>query len=138
MASMPKTWRQKLESAPEPHVEVTDKPFIGIPAGVKILISSPLEIRDVIDGIPKGSSMTVAEMRETLAKKHRAKVTCPLTTGIFLRIVAEAALDEFDEGKAVSRITPFWRVVGPKDKVAKKIRCGPEFIAERRKAERIT
>ena len=50
---------------------------------------------------------------------------------------SEAALDEMDEGKAVSKITPFWRVVDPKDKVATKIRCGPAFVEERRIAERI-
>jgi len=132
-----KTWKEKLEGTPAPSVQVTDKAMFGIPAGVKMLISSPMEIRDVISSIPKGSSMTVAELREHLAKKHRAKVTCPLTTGIFLRIVSEAALDEMDEGKAVTKITPFWRVVGPKDKVAKKIRCGPDFIAELRTTERI-
>ena len=42
-----------------------------------------------------------------LAHWHNADVTCPLVTGIFLRIVAEAAEEERLAGK--SAITPYWR-----------------------------
>ena len=134
---MRKSWKQKLEGGKPPHVEVTDKPFIGIPAGVKLLISSPLEMRDFVSAIPKGKSLSVAELRKSLAKKHGAEDTCPLTTGIFLRIVAEAALDELEDGKPVEKLTPFWRAVSPKDRIAKKIRCGPEEIARLRSLEGI-
>jgi len=102
-----------------------------------MLISSPLEMRDFVASIPKGKSMTTLELRKKLAKKHGAEDTCPLTTGIFLRIVAEAALDELEEGKPVEKLTPFWRAVSPKDKIAKKIRCGPEEIARLRESEGI-
>lgn len=134
---MRKTWKQKLEGGKPPHVEITDKPFIGIPAGVKLLISSPLEMRDFVTSIPKGKSMTAVEIRKALAKKHGAEDTCPLTTGIFLRIIAEAALDEKEAGTPVSKLTPFWRAMSPKDKIAKKVRCGPEEIARMREAEGI-
>ena len=135
---MRKTWKQKLEGGKPPHVEITDKPFIGIPSGVKLLISSPLEMRDFVASIPKGQSITTLELRKKLAKKHGAQDTCPLTTGIFLRIVSEAALDELEGGKSVDKLTPFWRVVSPKDKIAKKIRCGPEEIARLRASEGIS
>jgi hypothetical protein len=54
---------------------------------------------------------------------------------IFVRIVAEAALDEMKEGKPVSKITPFWRVVDPESPAAQKLSCGTKFIVERRKSE---
>ena len=62
-------------------------------------------------------------------------MACPLTSGIFLRIVSEAALDEMRSGKSIEAITPFWRLVSPKAPLSKKLSCGPEFVAERRKAE---
>jgi alkylated DNA nucleotide flippase Atl1 len=44
-----------------------------------------------------------------LAHWHNVDVTCPLVTGIFLRIVAEAAEEERIAGKP--DITPYWRVL---------------------------
>ncbi|MEQ1823563.1 MAG: hypothetical protein ABL949_13715 [Fimbriimonadaceae bacterium] len=132
---MAKTWCEKLKGGKPPHVEVTTKAFAGIPVGSKMLISSPMEFRDYINQV-KGSQ-TVAELKEALAKRHGAETVCPLTTGIFLRIVAEAAYDEIEAGKSPSDVTPFWRVISPKDKVAGKLRCGPEFIAAQRLAEGI-
>lgn len=132
---MPKTWKQKLEGGKPPHVETTTKPFIGIPAGAKMLISCPTEFKEFVDAIPARSSVSVSELKQALAKRHGAEYVCPLTTGIFLRIISEAALDEMEAGKAVEEVTPFWRVITPEDSAAKKIRCGPEFIAARRAAE---
>jgi hypothetical protein len=130
-------WRKKLERSRPPFVSVTDRPMFGIEAGVKMLISSPKEVQEEIAGIPKGKSVSVPQLRERLARKHGAEVTCPLTTGIFLRIVAEAALDEHESGTPLEKVTPFWRAIGPKDKIAKKVRCGPEWIARQREAEGI-
>lgn len=134
---MRKTWEQKMETPPAPEVFITERAKLGFPEGAKMLISAPKEVREVIAAIPRGSSMTIKDLGQVLAKRHEADVTCPLTTGIFVRIVSEAALDDLDAGKPAEAITPFWRVVGPKDRAASKIRCGPDWIAERRKAEGI-
>ena len=133
---MRKTWHQKLESGSASHIEVTTKAFAGIPVGVKMLISSPKEVRDFVRRLPAGSQLDVAKVREELAKGHGADVSCPLTCSIFLRIVSEAALDELESGTPLCEITPFWRAISPKDKVAQKIRCGPDFIASQRNTER--
>jgi alkylated DNA nucleotide flippase Atl1 len=135
--NMRKSWREKLELCKPPHVDITEKAFLGIPAGVKMLISSPTEVRDFVSSIPRGKCVSVGDLREALANRHRAKITCPLTTGIYLRIVAEAALDELESGKPIERITPFWRVISPKDTLAKKLRCGAEFVRARREEEGI-
>ena len=56
-----------------------------------------------------------------------------ITTGIFLRMAAEYALQEMSQGK--DEVMPFWRVVDPKSPLAKKLPCGPEFIVSQRAAE---
>jgi hypothetical protein len=53
---------------------------------------------------------------------------CPVTTAIYLRVVAEAALQELAAGKAIDEVTPFWRVVTPDTKVAAKLSCGPDGV----------
>ncbi|MBX7133409.1 MAG: hypothetical protein K1X67_12110 [Fimbriimonadaceae bacterium] len=134
---MAKTWHEKLNGSKPPFVDIIDKPFGGCPAGSRLLISSPLEIKAEIDQLGPGETLDPADLRTRLAERHDAHATCPLTTGIFLRIIAEAALVELAEGKNESEITPFWRVIGPKTPVAKKLTCGVEFIESRRKAEGI-
>jgi alkylated DNA nucleotide flippase Atl1 len=74
-----------------------------------MLIPTALEVDAMIRKIPYGELSTLGEIRERLARWHRADVTCPLVTGIFLRIVAEAAEEDRIDGK--TDITPYWRVV---------------------------
>lgn len=135
---MKKTWQQKIDGAKPPEVFITERAKLGVAEGAKMLISSPAEIRETLFQLERGTSITKAELGQRLAARHGADVTCPLTAGIFLRIVAEAALDEIDAGAKLESVAPFWRVVGPKDPAAKKIRCGPEWIAERRWVEGIS
>ncbi len=126
MASKKKSWVEKRDCGKAPHVTVIDKTFAGIPAGSKLLISSPLEIDAFVRDIPKGKQVDAAEMRQMLAKRHKADATCPVSTGIFLRIVAEAALEEYNQGKPLSSVAPFWRIITPNSTLAKKLSIGSE------------
>ncbi len=74
-------------------------------------------------------------MRNDLAIEYQADKTCPVTSGIFLRIVSEAAYEELKSGKKIDTVTPFWRIVDPKSKLAGKLECGIEFIKEQRDKE---
>jgi alkylated DNA nucleotide flippase Atl1 len=74
-----------------------------------MLIPTPKLVDGVIRKIPRGKLITVGAIRKKLAAEHGADVTCPLTTGIFIRIVAEAAEEARAQG--AKRITPYWRVV---------------------------
>lgn len=130
-----KTWKEKLNPAAAAEVVVLDKPMMGIPSGARLLISTPLAVKKWVEGIPMGESRSPQEMRASLAAEASADATCPLTTGIFVRIVSEAALADLSEGVPVEAITPFWRIVDPQSPLAKKLSCGPEFIATRRAAE---
>ena len=76
-------------------------------------------------------------MRDDLAKDYQADKTCPVTTGIFLRIVSEASYEEYSNGIDLNVITPFWRMVNPNSKLAGKLACGIDFIARRQEQESI-
>ncbi|HFB2048793.1 MAG TPA: hypothetical protein TECP_01158 [Hyphomicrobiaceae bacterium MAG_BT-2024] len=107
---MMKTWIEKRDCGKSPYVKILDKKFAGIPQGCKMLVSSPQEIDSLVRRIPEGDTISPAKIRETLAKKHKADATCPVSTGIFLRIVCEAALEEKRQGKTLKEITPFWQI----------------------------
>ena len=132
-----KTWTEKLNTEKSVIVKTIDKKFADIPEGSIMLIATPAIIRDYVAAIPLGSSVDLSTLRNDLATTYNADKTCPVTTGIFLRIVAEAAYEEHLAGKPVEAITPFWRIINPKMKVAKKLACGPEFIEKQREKEGI-
>ena len=134
-AYQPKTWQQKLNNGKEPQVKTAGKAFAGIHAGQKMLIPTPRLIDAYIRQLPKGKTVDSHTLRNDLALEYGADVTCPMTTGIFLRIVAEAAYEEFRNGKPVAEITPFWRVMDEKSNTAKKLTFGTGFLKELRKKE---
>jgi len=74
-------------------------------------ISTPEEIESIIKKVPKGKLITTKYIIKKLNKKHKVVFTCPLTTGIFVSIVANKAEEEKSQGKM--NITPYWRVVKP-------------------------
>ena len=135
MAYHKKTWQEKLNIDRVPVVEVTDKGFAGIKAGQVLLIPTPKLIDSYIRQIPKGKQVDIETIRKDLASEFHAEVTCPLTTGIFLRIVAEAAYDDYKKGKSIQQITPFWRVLDESSNAAKKLTFGTSFLKEQRKKE---
>jgi hypothetical protein len=100
-----------------------------------MLIASPAILDEYVRSIPQGQTVSVKDMRNELADRHRADHTCPVTTGIFLRIVAEAAWERHLAGEPIPTITPFWRVIEPDSALAQKLACGTEFIAEQRKMQ---
>jgi hypothetical protein len=132
---MGKTWKEKLHVAKEPQVLLPDKAQAGAPVGARMLIATPQLIDRYVRALPYGTFRSVPQMREDLASSHGADVTCALTTGIFLRIAAEAALEELAAGKPVGEITPFWRVVEQESALANKLSCGSNFVLEQRRSE---
>jgi hypothetical protein len=134
---MAKTWQQKLHPNFQPKRVVLEKPFAGIPAGATLFIGTPLLVKDFIDTIPHGRSLGAADMRQRFARAYQADAMCPVSTGIFLRIVSEAAWEELQQGEKLDQVTPFWRMVVPDSPLAKKLACGSGFIAQMRSAEKI-
>ena len=81
----------------------------GTKAGDTCAISSPKEIDSIIKKIPFGKTVTINDLRSKLAKKYNTDIACPITTGIFAWICANAAEEENASGK--KNITPWWRVL---------------------------
>lgn len=135
---MAKTWREKHDGhRTEPQIERLPKAWAGLPAGATIVIASPQEMSAYFRSVPRGKTRTIEQLRKTLAKRHGADGACPMTTGIFCRIAAEAALESLEMGAKPSQVAPFWRVIDPASPLANKLSCGPEFIRRRREAEGI-
>jgi hypothetical protein len=99
------------------------------PAG-RMLIASPLVVADEVRSVPAGRVITLSALRDRLARRFDADFTCPMTTGIFLRVAAEAALEE-----GLSEMLPVWRVVREDGACLEKIAGGPRRQAEQLRAE---
>ena len=120
-----KSWREKMVNPNLP--KVVDKG-----AGT-LLLPSPQDVDAAIRGIRKGTVKPVSKIRRELAAKYATDSACPLVTGIFVRIAAEAAEEDARDGK--TRITPYWRVVKEDGSLNPKFPGGIERQAERLKAE---
>ena len=125
----PTDWRKRFHAAKSPHIVMLHTDFAGVKAGNTMLISSPGEIANYLARVPRGEIRTIDRLRNELARKAGAQSMCPVTTAIYLKVVAEVALTDLAEGKPVDQVIPFWRVVLPDSKVAGKLSCGREHVA---------
>src|SRR5215468_5129321 len=105
-----KSWREKLaDSKGLPRVEkITPKMRCRWGQGT-IVIPAPLEVDAIMRTVPAGKLLTINEIRATLARKHRATIGCPMTTGIFAWIAAHAAEESAAAGGKST--TPYWRTL---------------------------
>lgn len=131
-----KSWTEKFNCSKSSQKKRLEKSVAGMSAGALMYISTPQEIDEYIQSIPYGQSKTIQQMREDLAKKNQTDCTCPLTTGIFLRIVTEAAFEKINQDHGAS-ITPFWRVVDRKASIVKKLSFDSSIIQKMRDQESI-
>ncbi|MFH1425929.1 MAG: hypothetical protein ABIG66_00635 [Candidatus Kerfeldbacteria bacterium] len=108
----PKYWQGKLHDIGHdlPKVVKIDKKWEK-QWGVQgtCAIPHPEEVDALMKKVPKGKVTTINEIRAALAKKHKATIACPITTGIFATIAACAATEQLKEGK--KRVTPYWRTL---------------------------
>jgi hypothetical protein len=132
-----KTWIEKLNSSKPAKVKWIDFNFADIPANSNMFIATPQLIDDYIKQIPKGNKVSVKTMRKDLAIDNNADYTCPVTTAIFLRIVAEANFEKYEQTNTLKNITPFWRVIELNTPIAKKLSFNIDFIAKQQLAEKI-
>ena len=130
-----KSWNQKLQSAKPYQVKPAPVDMAGMRAGQIMLVPDSQILDEFIRQIPFGTDLQMPELRSELAKQYDAEVTCPITTGILMRIVAEAAYESVAGGAGVSEVTPVWRVISQRSPTIKKLTFDPEFILEQRRAE---
>lgn len=105
-----KSWSEKLKDSKDlPRVEkITEKMSKRWGTGT-IVIPAPIEVDEMMKRVPEGKLTTINEIRATLAKKHGATICCPLTSGIFASIAANAAEEQRQQGE--KDITPYWRTL---------------------------
>jgi len=127
MAKARKSSREKLEREGLP--KVVDNPR----GRGRMLIPNPLAVDALVRKIHKGKLATVDQIRERLAREFGADITCPLTTGIFLRIAAEVAEEDANRGQ--SEISPYWRVIRSDGSLNEKLPGGVEAQAARLREE---
>ncbi|MBS0658089.1 MAG: hypothetical protein JSR82_07570 [Verrucomicrobia bacterium] len=118
-----------------PRVQRVDRAFADLAEGERMLIATPALLDALVREIPPGRTKTAKQFRAELAGSHDADGTCPLTTGIFLRIAAEAAWERHLAGTPLDEIMPFWRAIEPESPLAKKLACGIDFLRRQRAAE---
>ena len=70
---------------------VEDEKTIKKYGGDKMFFAPPLYYDKLMKKVPKGKLITVAQMRDYLAKQNNADFTDPMTAGIFVNIVAWAS-----------------------------------------------
>jgi hypothetical protein len=130
-----KSWREKLENPPEGLPKVVNGPAKWEKrfGGRRVLVPTPLLVDALIRKVGKRKLITIKQIREQLAKDFKADSTCPLTTGIFIRIIAEAAEEDLQMGK--KRITPCWRVIKSDGSLNPKFPGGVKEQAARLKEE---
>lgn len=119
------TWREKLERDHPSHGKIVEIPAPwrkSMGAGTMV-IPRPLDVDRVMRTARKGRVITMGQLRKRLARKAGVDHACPLTTGIFVRIAAEAAEEDRRAGK--KRITPWWRTVRDDGAMLKKCPGGP-------------
>ena len=106
-----KSGREKLNHPPVELPKVISVPakFQKQMGGKRVLVPTPLMVDELVREVRKGRLVTVNQLREHLAAQFNVDSTCPMTMGIFLTIVAQAAEEDLKEGK--KRIAPYWRVV---------------------------
>jgi hypothetical protein len=109
---MPKkrTWTEKLNDDKDlPRVEKITARMSKRWGSGTVVIPAPREVDELMRSVPEGKLVTINEIRSALARKHKATIGCPITTGIFAWVAANAAEETRQRGERV--ITPYWRTL---------------------------
>jgi hypothetical protein len=129
-----KSWQEKLiDSKGLPRVErITAKMSSRWGSGT-IVIPAPVEVDSIMKRVPVGKLVTINEIRSALAKKHKANIGCPITTGIFVWIAANAAAEAAATGETC--ITPYWRTLKTGGQINEKYPGGAVAVRAQLEAE---
>lgn len=129
-----KSWREKLaDSKGLPKVSQVEGKLTQRWGEGSFVIPAPLEVDALMKRVPKGRLVTINELRDALAAKHGTNFTCPLTTGIFSWIAANAAAEA--EAAGAKRVTPYWRTLKLGGEVNPKYPGGIAALRARLEAE---
>ncbi len=133
--SIQTTWAERLAASDGVDIRPVPEGRRGMTPGKAMLYPSARMIDDAIREIPEGSTATPKELRSSLAERYDAEYTCPVTTTMMLRIVAEAANESRDLGAPAGELTPVWRVLDRHASAMRKLTFDPEWILAERARE---
>ncbi|NWG11238.1 MGMT family protein [Candidatus Bathyarchaeota archaeon] len=125
MTKQKKSWAEKLmDNKGLPKVEeITDNMSKRWGTGT-VVIPAPIEVDEIMRKAPEGKLVTINDIRAALAKKHQATIGCPMTTGIFAWVAANAAEEQRQKGE--KNITPYWRTLKTGGEINEKYPGGAE------------
>lgn len=124
-----KSWLPKLRPDQRPKI-------VRDPRG-RMLVPAPMLVAGALRRVPSGRLITAELLRARLARAARADLTCPMTTGIFLSIIAGATEEALAHGHRA--VAPYWRVVRKDGSLPEKfpIRAGVQSAHLRAEGHRI-
>lgn len=129
-----KTWTEKLQDSKGlPEICKTTEQQSRRWGKGTFVIPAPVEVDELMKQVPKGKLVTINELRTALAQKHKVNFSCPITTGIFAWIAANAAAEAVAAGK--KRVTPYWRTLKSGGELNEKYPGGVEALAKQLEAE---
>jgi hypothetical protein len=129
------TWAAKLDEPPISEIRPVREGRKNLRAGQLMLYPNGRAVDIAVRAIPAGQALSVKALRAALARAHDADITCPVTTGISLRVVAEAAHEAFAAGASLQDVTPIWRVLDSRSPTLRKVSFDPRFVFEQRARE---
>jgi hypothetical protein len=96
-------WSAKLRPELEPEI-VADKRL-----GDRLLLPTPLLVGGEVARVPAGATISISQLRNQLAERFGADRTCPLMTGLFVKILAGVVAEDLAQGREPR--WPMWRLV---------------------------
>lgn len=129
------TWAERLAASDGIDIRPVPEGRRSMTPGKSMLYPSARMVYDAIREIPEGQTVTPKELRASLADRYNVEYTCPVTTTMMLRIVAEAANESRQNGALPGEIAPVWRVLDARASALKKLTFGPAWILEERARE---
>lgn len=130
-----KSWKEKLEDSKDlPKLAVIPERMKSKWGSGTLVIPAPREVDGLMRLVPKRKLTTINQIRSALAAKHKATNACPITTGIFAWIAANAAEEEVAT-KPKARVTPYWRTLKTGGILNEKYPGGVDRQKERLEAE---
>ena len=92
---------------------------MGAKPGDSVVLAPPLEVDAIMKKVPEGKLLTLKEICQKLAEKHKTQYCCTLTTGIFITTAANAA-------EEMKGDTAYWRTLKNNGELNKKYPGGVE------------
>jgi len=123
------SWTEKMNDSKDlPKIVKLDPKGAQHWHGETMVVPAPIEVDEIMRSVPEGKLITINEIRQKLAKNHGTDIGCPLTSGIFAWIIANAA-EEMRENGEISddEITPWWRTLKSGGILNEKFPSGPDM-----------